>query len=170
MVERTRRAALREGLETALQFAVVLAVVGGWSWATWDVEGRAPDTPVFDALGLLSLVGGVGLFLVWIVLAARDGRRAEAAERNAPALQRATDQSRSPRTSSRPLLSAAAVPVAFAGLCYSVLPDFLALASGADPVRIIVASSCVLAAVIFFCWAMVAGIRKEIISRRSETR
>lgn len=170
MVERAHRTALREGLETALQFAVVVAIVGGWVWATWGVEAQAPDTPIFNALRLFMLVGGVGLFLAWVVLAARDGRRAEAAERNGPALQRVTDQPRSPRDNPRPLLSAAAVPVAFAGLCYAVLPDFLALASAADTVRVLVAGSCVLAGVAVGGWAMVADIHKDLRGRRIGTR
>lgn len=162
MVEKRHRAALREGLKTALQFVVVVAVVGGWTWATWGVEAQAPDTPVFDALRLFMLVGFVGLFLAWVVLAARDGRRAEAAERNGPALQRVTDQPRSPRDNPRPLLSAAAAPVALASLGYAVLPDLLALTSTADTVRTVVAGSCVLAGLVGGGWVTVAGIRKEL--------
>lgn len=166
MVEKTHRGALREGLETALQFAVVVAIVGGWTWATWGVEAQAPDTPVFDALRLFMLVGFVGVFLAWVVLAARDGRRAEAAERNGPALQRVTDQPRSPRDNPRPLLSAAAAPVALASLGYAVVPDLLALASTADTVRTVVAGSCVLAGLVVGGWVTVAGIRKELRGRR----
>lgn len=170
MVENAHRAGLPESLVSAIQFVVVLAVVGGWTWATWGVEAQAPDTPVFDALRLFMLVGFVGLFLAWVVLAARDGRRAEAAERNGPALQRVTDQPRSPRDNPRPLLSAAAVPVAFAGLCYAVLPDVLALTSAADTVRVLVAGSCVLAGLVVGGWAMVADIRKDLRGRRIGTR
>ncbi len=170
MVEKTHRTALRAGLETGLQFVVAVAVVGGWNWATWGVEAESPATPVFLAIWGFVQVASLTCLIAWMFLNGLDARRQmKSALRNSSALGRVTDDPRAPRGNPRPILTAVFLAMMPAPWGFIVVPDFIALASGPDPLRTLVAATCVAVGIGGYACAVVVGVRRELKERRIRT-
>lgn len=170
MVERTHRTALREGLEATLRLTIVLAVVGGWSWATWGVEGERPDTPIFRTLEVFVTLASIACLIAFLFLHGRDTRRqVKSVLRSSSALGRVTGGLRAPPGPSRPILTAVFLTMMPAPWAFTVFRDFIALASRPDPLRTLVAATCVVVGIGGYACAVVVGVRRELKERRIRT-